>query len=144
MFPESTRILVVDDMPTMRQIVSAQVASLGFKDISTASNGLEALELLNQEYDKHTPIGLVLSDWNMPIMAGIDLLTAVRQSEKLRNLPFVMVTAEGQRDQVMQAIKVGVSNYIVKPFPPVQLELKLNAVWEKISARKSAATASPA
>ena len=80
----------------------------------------------------------------MPIMAGIDLLTAVRQSEKLRNLPFVMVTAEGQRDQVMQAIKVGVSNYIVKPFPPVQLELKLNAVWEKISARKSAATASPA
>ncbi len=135
MFPKDTRVLVVDDMPKMREIVSSQVASLGYTDILKASNGREALDLLNREFDLHKPIGLVFSDWNMPIMAGIDLLAEVRKSGKLQNVPFIMVTAEGKREQVMEAIKIGVSNYIVKPFPAVQLELKIKAVWDKLAAK---------
>ena len=113
MFPKNTRVLVVDDMPKMREIVSSQVASLGYTDILKASNGREALEL-----------------------------SEVRKSAKLQNLPFIMVTAEGQREQVMEAIKIGVSNYIVKPFPAVQLELKIKAVWDKLSAKANAITSS--
>ena len=135
MFPKDTRVLIVDDMPKMREIVSSQVASLGYTDILKASNGREALDLLNQQFDRDKPIGLVFSDWNMPIMAGIDLLAEVRKSGKLQNVPFIMVTAEGKREQVMEAIKIGVSNYIVKPFPAVQLELKIKAVWDKLAAK---------
>ena len=137
MFPERTRILVVDDMPKMRQIISSQIKSLGFTNVLTASDGKEALDLLNKQHEEKTPIELIFSDWNMPIMAGIELLQAIRQSETLKHLPFIMVTAEGQRGQVMEAIKFGVSNYIVKPFPPVQLELKIKAVWDKHYATKS-------
>jgi two-component system chemotaxis response regulator CheY len=128
MFPERTRILVVDDMPKMRQIITSQIKSLGFVDVINASDGKEALNVLNEEYKQKAPIELVFSDWNMPIMAGIELLKEIRQSETLKNLPFIMVTAEGQRGQVMEAIKFGVSNYIVKPFPPVQFELKIKVV----------------
>jgi two-component system chemotaxis response regulator CheY len=137
MFSERVRILVVDDMPKMRQIISSQIKSLGFTDVVTASDGKEALDLLNKQHEEKTPIELIFSDWNMPIMPGIELLRAIRQSETLKHLPFIMVTAEGQRDQVMEAIKFGVSNYIVKPFPPVQLELKIKAVWEKQYSKKS-------
>ena len=136
MFPKSSRLLIVDDMPKMRDLVARQLKSLGYQNIIVASNGKEALTILNDNFNSETPIDLVFSDWNMPILAGIDLLIAVRQSENFKDLPFIMVTAEGQRDQVMLAIKVGVSNYIVKPFPPVQLELKIQAVWDKLTARK--------
>jgi two-component system chemotaxis response regulator CheY len=124
-------------MPKMRQIISSQIKSLGFTNVLTASDGKEALDLLNKQHEEKTPIELIFSDWNMPIMAGIELLQAIRQSETLKHLPFIMVTAEGQRGQVMEAIKFGVSNYIVKPFPPVQLELKIKAVWDKHYATKS-------
>jgi CheY-like chemotaxis protein len=137
MFPNRTRILVVDDMPKMRQIVTSQIKSLGYIDVMNASNGKEALNLLKEEHEKEIPIEIVFSDWNMPIMAGIELLQAIRQSQTLKHLPFIMVTAEGQRDQVMAAIKFGVSNYIVKPFPPTQLELKIKAVWDRLYAKKS-------
>jgi len=136
MFPKTSRLLVVDDMPKMRDLVARQLKSLGYQNVLVASNGKEALGILNDHFNAETPIDLVFSDWNMPILAGIDLLIAVRQSENFKDLPFIMVTAEGQRDQVMWAIKVGVSNYIVKPFPPVQLELKIQAVWDKLTARK--------
>jgi two-component system chemotaxis response regulator CheY len=124
-------------MPKMRQIVTSQIKSLGFLDVMNASHGKEALKLLNEEHQQEKPIEIVLSDWNMPIMAGIELLQVIRQSEKLKHLPFIMVTAEGQRDQVMEAIKIGVSNYIVKPFQPAQLEIKIKAVWERLYAKKS-------
>jgi len=137
MFPKTSRLLVVDDMPKMRDLVTRQLKSLGYVNVLVASNGKEALGILNDHFNAETPIDLVFSDWNMPILAGIDLLIAVRQSENFKDVPFIMVTAEGQRDQVMLAIKVGVSNYIVKPFPPVQLELKIQAVWDKLTARKN-------
>lgn len=137
MFPKHTRFLLVDDMPKMRQIVASQMNSLGFMNIHLAVHGKEALNILSEQHQLQKPIDVVLSDWNMPIMSGLEFLIEVRKSNLFKKLPFIMITAEGQRDQVMQAIKEGVSNYIVKPFPPVQLELKLQAVWEKISSHKA-------
>ncbi len=118
------RVLVVDDFATMRRIVKGVLKQLGFKDIIEADDGTSALEeLRNQE------IGLIVSDWNMPKMTGLDLLKKVRSDEKLKNIPFIMVTAEGQKENVLEAVKAGVSNYIVKPFTPEILSEKLEKVF---------------
>ncbi len=119
-------ILVVDDFSTMRRIVKTCLRQLGFENISEAEDGKVALEKLNNQDFK-----LVISDWNMPNMMGIDLLKAVRSSDKLKHLPFVLVTAEGQKENVIEAAKAGVSNYVVKPFTADTLQTKLDAVFSK-------------
>jgi two-component system chemotaxis response regulator CheY len=119
-------ILVVDDFSTMRRIVKNCLSQLGFKNITEAEDGQIALnKLLEGNFE------LVISDWNMPNMMGIDLLRAVRANEKLKSLPFLMVTAEAQKENVIEAAKAGVSNYIVKPFTADALQTKLEAVFAK-------------
>jgi len=119
-------ILVVDDFATMRRIVKTCLRQLGFENITEAEDGKIALDKLNANDFK-----LIISDWNMPNMMGIDLLRSVRGSDKLRALPFLMVTAEAQKENVLEAAKAGVSNYIVKPFTADQLEVKLAAIFTK-------------
>jgi two-component system chemotaxis response regulator CheY len=119
-------ILVVDDFATMRRIVKTCLKQLGFENITEAEDGKVALDKLNANDFK-----LVISDWNMPNMMGIDLLRSVRGDEKLKALPFLMVTAEAQKENVIEAAKAGVSNYIVKPFTADQLEAKLTAIFNK-------------
>ena len=97
---------------------------LGFKNIIEAENGKTALSKLKKE-----DVGLVISDWNMPEMTGLELLKAVKTEEKFKDLPFIMLTAEGQKDCVIEAVKAGVTNFIVKPFTPDTLKEKLNAVF---------------
>ena len=104
-------VLVVDDFATMRRIVKNAVRDIGFKYIKEADDGKKALSLLRKE-----EIGLILSDWNMPNMTGLELLKAVRSDESLKDIPFIMITAEGQKNNVLEAVKSGVSNYLVKPF----------------------------
>ena len=116
-------VLVVDDFATMRRIVKGVLKDLGFKNIVEADNGSSALKELSKE-----DFGLIVSDWNMPKMTGLDLLKAVRANDKYKDIPFIMVTAEGQKDNVLEAIKAGVSNYIVKPFTPETLREKLEKV----------------
>jgi two-component system sensor histidine kinase/response regulator len=106
-----TKILVVDDFEVMRKVTAAQLRSLGATQIFQAKDGAEALRLLNQQ-----PFDLVLSDWNMPIMTGLELLVAVRASEKLSHIPFVMITAEAERERVVEAIAQGVNALLVKPY----------------------------
>ncbi|MFN8389388.1 MAG: chemotaxis response regulator CheY [Bdellovibrionota bacterium] len=119
------KILVVDDFATMRRIVSNIFQQLGFTHIREAEDGQAALQKLRSErYD------FVISDWNMPNMMGIDLLRAVRADEKLKNLPFLMVTAESQQENVLMAVQAGVSNYIVKPFTVTTMEEKLNLIFK--------------
>jgi len=120
----SITILVVDDFATMRRIVKGVLKKLGFKNIIEAENGKTALSKLKKE-----DVGLVISDWNMPEMTGLELLKAVKAEEKFKNLPFIMLTAEGQKDCVIEAVKAGVTNFIVKPFTPDTLKEKLNAVF---------------
>ncbi|MDH5739945.1 MAG: chemotaxis response regulator CheY [Nitrospira sp.] len=119
------KILVVDDMVTMRRIVKNILKQLGFANIDEAENGQEALQKLRGD-----TYGFVVSDWNMPVMTGIDLLRAIRGDEKLKAIPVLMVTAEAQQSNLVEAVQAGVSNYIVKPFTAETLQEKLGKIFK--------------
>lgn len=131
MFPPECRILVVDDMSSIRDLVKNQLRTLGFKYILEAGDGEEALRLLIQNNTPENRIQLVISDWNMPNMKGIDLLKHVRASAEWANLPFVLLTSEAERDQVTEAVLSGASQYIVKPFSAKIFEDKLKTAFQK-------------
>ena len=118
-------ILVVDDFATMRRIVRNILKQLGYENILEADDGANALEVLKRE-----KIQFIISDWNMPQMSGIELLKTVRATEEWKDLPFLMVTAEGQKENVIEAVKHRVNNYIVKPFTPEILMEKINKIFE--------------
>ena len=132
MFPLETKILIADDMPTIRDILKSQLRAMGFKNIVEAVDGESALNLLISSREKDSPIKLVISDWNMPRVSGLDLLKQVRASAEWKDLPFILLTSESERDHVTEAIVAGVSQYIIKPFTPKLFEEKLKAVWSKI------------
>lgn len=116
-------ILVVDDYKTMVRIISNLLRQLGFTTIDEATEASRALQLMRvREY------GLVISDWNMEPMSGLDLLKAIRSDVKLKDTPFIMVTAESKAENVVAAKAAGVSNYIVKPFNAETLKTKITAV----------------
>ena len=116
-------ILVVDDYKTMVKIVRHLLGQLGYKNIDDASNGAEAFEKMQSK-----KYGLVISDWNMEPMTGIQLLREVRGDAKLKAIPFIMITAENKVENVIAAKKEGVSNYIVKPFNADTLKTKMRSV----------------
>lgn len=116
-------ILIVDDYKTMLRIISNLLKQLGFKNIEEATDGSEALRKLREGN-----FNLVISDWNMAPMTGLQLLKEVRADAKLKPLPFIMVTAESKTENVVEAKTAGVSNYIVKPFNAETLKMKLTAV----------------
>lgn len=120
------QILVVDDFATMRRIVKTCLKQIGFNNITEAEDGQVALQRLNEN-----EFQLIISDWNMPNMMGIDLLKAVRADNRLKTIPFLMVTAEAQKENILEAAKAGVSNYIIKPFTPDTLQQKLEIVFTK-------------
>ncbi len=120
------KILIVDDSSTMRRIITNVILQLGYKkdDIEEAENGQIAWEILNNgQFD------VILTDWNMPIMSGLDLVKLIRNEDKYARLPIIMITTEGGKAEVVTALKAGVNNYIVKPFTAVLLKDKLNAVF---------------
>ena len=125
MTDSSLNILVVDDFATMRQIVRKALKQLGYNHVFEADDGKSALQVLKKE-----KIQFIIADWNMPQMPGIELLKTVRGTEEWKNLPFLMITAEGQREYVLEAVKHKVSNYIVKPFTPEVLREKINKILE--------------
>lgn len=133
MFNFGIKVLVVDDFPTMRRIVKNLLKQIGFENIDEAEDGVQALNKL-----KSGNYGLVVSDWNMPNMEGIDLLRNIRQeAEPLKNIPFLMVTAEAEKEKVIEAIKAGVDNYIVKPFTAEVLKEKLEKIADKKTSLKA-------
>lgn len=113
-------VLVVDDFSTMRRIMRNILRDLEFKTILEAEDGSAALTVLETH-----KVDLIISDWNMPKMTGLDLLKAVRADERFKDTPFLMVTAEAQKENVIEAVKARVSNYIVKPFTAATLSEKL-------------------
>lgn len=131
MFPPETRILVIDDMPSIRELVKNQLRGMGYKNIQEAADGEEGLKVLVQGNSNGSPIQLVISDWNMPKMKGLELLKQVRGVAEWQNLPFVLLTSESEREQVTEAVLAGVSQYIVKPFAAKVFEEKLKTVWAK-------------
>lgn len=124
--PKTVKILVVDDFSTMRRIVKNVLNHLGFSNIDEAVDGREALNKL-----KSGEYAFVISDWNMPNMMGIDLLKNLRADGGLKELPFLLVTADSQKEHLLDNIKSDVSNYIVKPFTADLLEQKLETIFKK-------------
>ena len=116
-------VLIVDDYATMLRIVRALLTQIGFNNVEEAKDGGEALRMMRTK-----KFGLVISDWNMEPMTGIELLRHVRQDDKLNTTPFIMVTAESKTENVVEAKKAGVSNYIVKPFNADTLKQKIASV----------------
>lgn len=117
-------VLIVDDFATMRRILKNILTQLGFKNFHEADDGSVAWELLQKE-----PVDFIVCDWNMPKMAGIDLLKKVRASEEFKDVPFLMVTAEAQKHNIVEAVKARVTNYIVKPFTPEVLGEKIDKIF---------------
>ena len=116
-------ILIVDDYKTMLRIIRNLLKQLGFNNVDEATDGSMALQKLSDK-----DYGLVISDWNMEPMTGIQLLREVRADSKLKNLPFIMITAESKTENVVAAKEAGVNNYIVKPFNAATLKTKLSTV----------------
>ena len=119
-------LLIVDDASAMRRILRGLLKELGFKYMREAENGQLALAEL-----KKKKVDLVVCDWNMPVMTGIDLLRAIRADENLKTIPVLMVTAEAKQENILEAVQAGVSNYIVKPFNAATLQEKLNKIFPK-------------
>lgn len=117
------KVLVVDDFATMRRIVKNILTQLGYKNIIEADDGTTAMNVLKQE-----KIDLIISDWNMPKMTGLELLKNVRANADWMKIPFIMVTAEAQQDNIILAVKAKVSQYIVKPFTADTLGEKISKV----------------
>lgn len=132
MFPKDTKILVVDDMMTMRKLVRKTLQDLGFSNISEADDGERAWPEIEKALSIGAPFQLVISDWNMPKLSGIDLLKKIRGKDETKALPFILLTAEAEKAQVMTAIQAGVNAYITKPFAPATLSEKLGAVWSAL------------
>ena len=120
---KNMNILIVDDYKTMLRIIRNLLKQLGFDNVDEATDGSEALQKLRDK-----PYGLVISDWNMEPMTGLQLLREVRKDVKLKAVPFIMITAESKTDNVVAAKAAGVNNYIVKPFNAATLKTKLESV----------------
>ena len=114
------KILVVDDSPSMRNIITGQLKQAGFSDIDQAEDGVQALEKLEAEV-----FDMILTDWNMPHMDGLELVRAIRSHEYLQHLPILVVTTRNTKNDVVAAIKEGANNYVVKPFGPEILKAKI-------------------
>ncbi len=123
-FDPNMRVLVVDDFSTMRRIIKNILRQLGFNNVVEADDGTTAWDVLNKD-----KIDFVISDWNMPQMTGIELLRKVRSSEEFADMPFLMVTAEAQQENIIEAVQAKVSNYIVKPFTAEVMKQKIDKIF---------------
>jgi len=127
---KSIKILVVDDFPTMRRIIRNLLKDLGFENVDEAEDGVMAFDKLQA-----SSFDLVVSDWNMPNMDGLELLKKIRADDTLSSMPVLMVTAEAKKENIIAAAQAGASGYVVKPFTAATLEEKLNKIFEQLAAK---------
>jgi two-component system chemotaxis response regulator CheY len=121
------RFLVIDDFATMRRIVRNLLQDLGFKNVEEAEDGQDALTKL-----RASTFDFVISDWNMPNLDGLQLLSEMRKDDVLKAIPVLMVTAEAKKENIIAAAQAGANGYVVKPFTAATLEEKLNKIFEKL------------
>ncbi|MBK9322633.1 MAG: response regulator [Bdellovibrionaceae bacterium] len=137
MFPNDTKFLIVDDFATMRKVIKKILTELGYNKIDEADDGKSAFPMLKEASASDHPYGLVISDWSMPGLTGIELLKACKADKQLIELPFILITAENEQKHIGEAAKAGVSDFVVKPFNTATLKSKM----EKVYLRHSAVTA---
>ncbi|RME00946.1 MAG: response regulator [Calditrichaeota bacterium] len=119
------KFLAVDDSPTMRRIVANTLRRIGYDDIVEAANGKDALAKLYSE-----KIDFIITDWNMPEMDGLEFIQAIKSDDNYKELPILMITTRGVKDDILEAMKAGVSSYIVKPFTPQTLKEKIESILQ--------------
>lgn len=117
------RLLVVDDSSTMRRIIKNSLKAVGYDDIAEAENGEGAMARLQAE-----KVDLVVTDWNMPVMNGLELVTAMRNSPEMKQIPVLMVTTVAEKEEILKAMQAGVTNYVVKPFDAATLKKKIDQI----------------
>jgi two-component system chemotaxis response regulator CheY len=120
------KIITVDDSATMRRIIKNSLKAIGYEDIVEAENGQAGLAKIQSD-----GVEFVITDWSMPVMTGLELVHAIRGNPALKHLPVIMVTAVGQKEEIVQAIGAGVNGYVVKPFEPETLHAKMQQVLGK-------------
>lgn len=133
MFPPETKILVVEDTLPIREIVTSFLRNLGFKNITEADDVPQALKLLATASEEYNPFELIISDWKMPGLTGLDLLNSVRRKPEWTKIPFVFLTSESRQDQIIRAIQSGANNYILKPLIEDTLRDKLRRTWDQLN-----------
>ena len=131
MYPAETLFLIVDDTALMRNIVKNTLIEMGYTKVLEAVDGFTALVILENQMLKNDPVQFIISDWNMPGMTGLELLKQCTETLEFTNIPFILVTAEGSQQHIIQAAKVGVSDYILKPFTFEKIKEKLERVYKK-------------
>jgi len=124
MLDTDSKLLIVDDLATMRALTRSILKSLGYKDIEEAEDGIKALTII-----KKSKVDFIITDWNMPRMSGIELLRFIKADSKLKDIPVLFVTAEGEKEKIVSAIEAGVTNYIVKPFSAKTLKEKMAIIF---------------
>lgn len=129
-FDPKQKILVVDDMGTMRKIIKNMLTKMGCNNIHEADDGAPAWQMIQDAHEQNQPFQFIVSDWNMPKMTGLDLLKNLRDDERFKTLPFLMITAEAEQSNVVVAVKAGVSNFIVKPFSIITLKEKIDKIFQ--------------
>ncbi len=128
-FDPKQKILIVDDMNTMRKIIKNMLGKMGCTDLHEADDGTPAWKMIQEAHELGSPYQFIVSDWNMPQMTGLDLLKHLKEDDRFKTLPFLMITAEAEQANVIIAVKAGVSNFIVKPFSIVTLKEKIDKVF---------------
>lgn len=128
------RILLVDDFEMIRSLLKQALKQLGYTDLTEAVDGLDAFEKISKAKEAGQPFDLVFLDWNMPKMTGIEVVQKCKADANLKNLPFIMITAEREQKSVVTALKAGVSDYVIKPFSPRQLASKIERILTSTSA----------
>jgi len=121
---QNMTILTVDDFSTMRRIIRNILRQIGYNNIVEADDGSAAMKVLESQ-----DVDFVISDWNMPNMSGLELLKAIRATDKLQKIPVLLVTAEALKENVVEAVKAGVNGYIVKPFTAEVLKDKIDSIF---------------
>ena len=122
------KILIVDDMPTVQKLMKLQLGKLGFTDTAAASNGADAWKLIESAAP---PFDLILSDWNMPVCTGLELLQRVRSTNATKDIPFFLVSAEGEKHNIVSAKEAGVTDYIMKPLTMEIMSEKIGKYLKK-------------
>ncbi len=117
------KILLVDDSPTMRRILQNSLKQLGYEDVSEAENGREALSKLHTDQ-----YNFIVTDWNMPEMDGLTFVKTIKEESEFASIPILMVTTRSQQEDVIEAMRAGVNNYVIKPFTPQVLKQKIDAI----------------
>jgi two-component system chemotaxis response regulator CheY len=118
------KFLIVDDSQTMRRIVANSLKNLGYENFVEASDGKDALVKLAAD----DTLNFVITDWNMPVLSGLELIKAIRSDDKMEKIPVLMVTTRGVKDDIVEALKAKVNNYVVKPFTPAILREKIDQI----------------